>query len=228
MNKINLNNLQAPAVFKRKNIKRENHRAFNLETAQRAIGPLEKGCDIFGFNKGQFSKIDIIEHCLNQTGPADVSICTWSASSGDIQKAQTFLYNNSIKSLRFIVDFSFKARKPEFLDELIECFGADAVRLTVVHSKFVVIRNENWNIVIRTSMNLNHNPRFENFEITDSKEFADFFDEITDEIWARSEVSTRLDSVVKNAQKNFRQTSFLGLDKDNIKDLDKGVLLKCQ
>jgi len=31
------------------------------------------------FNKGQFSMIDLIGHCLESTGPADVTIATWTS-----------------------------------------------------------------------------------------------------------------------------------------------------
>lgn len=51
-------------------------------------------------------------------------------------------------------------------------------------SKYFLIRNETWNLVIRTSMNLNYNPRYENFEISDDKDFAEFHQTIIDEIWS--------------------------------------------
>ena len=48
----------------------------------------------------------------------------------------------------------------------------------------MTIRNRDWDIVVRTSMNLNENPRLENIEISESKEFADFFCHIADEIFS--------------------------------------------
>jgi hypothetical protein len=223
--KSSLKNLKQKTIFKRKPAKRKLTRQFNAETASRAIGRIEKGSEIFGFTKGQFSKIDVIEHCLEQTGPADVFICTWSASSGDIRRAHNFLSHSKIRSLKFIVDFSFKARKPAFLKELVDTFGVDCVRMTVVHAKFVLIRNENWNIVIRTSMNLNYNPRFENFEISESEDFADFIQNIVEEIWENSDAAESITKGTGVIQRRFKQMHLIdGFDKDNVLDLVPGEL----
>jgi len=221
--KKTLANLTSPTVFKRKNVKRKTERHFNKETAASAICTIEKSCEIFGFTKGQFSKIDVIEHVLAQTGPADVTICTWSASSGDIRRASNFLSNKFIKSLKFIVDVSFKVRQPAYLKELIDNFGTEAIRLTVVHAKFALIRNEKFNVIIRTSMNLNYNPRFENFEISENKFFADFMQNIVDEIWSNSDVSEKMNGNDQMPEHRAFVNMYLkdGLDKQNMNDLTR-------
>ena len=181
----NLKDLVSPGVLVRsKKKKRKMIRSVNKESAARAIGSLAPGCEIYGFTKGQFSCIDLIEHCLSCTGSADVFIATWSAAAGDIKRAHKFLNDGRIRSIKFLVDYSFQSRKPEFCQELVATFGEEVLRVTVTHAKYVLIRNEKWNLVIRTSMNLNYNPRFENFEISDDNEFADFQQVIIDEIWA--------------------------------------------
>jgi len=43
-------------------------------------------------------------------------------------------------------------------------------------------------LAIRTSMNLNHNPRLEDFEISDDPVLADYLDPVTAEIFARQDV----------------------------------------
>jgi hypothetical protein len=43
-----------------------------------------------------------------------------------------------------------------------------------VHAKFVLMQNNNWNIVVNTSMNLNANKTIENFQVIDDKELFDF------------------------------------------------------
>jgi len=185
----NLKDIKSPVIYKRQNRKRSIDRAFNGESAKKAIGEIKHGCEIYGFTKGQFSLIDVIEHCLTHTGPADVFIATWSAAAGDIQRAHKFLNNGKILSLKFLVDYSFQSRKPEFCKELVSTFGADAIRVTVTHAKYVLITNDEWNLVIRTSMNLNYNPRFENFEISDDKELALFQQAIVSEIWGNQEAA---------------------------------------
>jgi hypothetical protein len=180
-----LSGLEAPTVHKRRLTgHRDCRRALRKENAREAIGDLYAGCEIYGFTKGQFCLVHILEHCLDRVGPgADVDISTWSAASGDIQAAYRMMRLN-MRRLRFLVDFSFQSRKPKFCAELIETFGYDALRVTSVHAKFMTIRREPWNLVIRTSMNLNYNPRFENFEISDDPAMCDFMTAIMDEIWA--------------------------------------------
>jgi len=204
--KKNLKNIKSPTVHKRKRVRREVVRAVNTESAARAIGTLEPGCEIYGFTKGQFSCIDLIEHCLNCTGPADVFIATWSAAAGDIKRAHKFLTNGLIRSLRFLVDYSFQSRKPEFCQELVATFGYDVLRVTVTHAKYVLIRNEAWNLVIRTSMNLNYNPRFENFEISDDKAFADFQQAIIDEVWTGQDAAEGFEGRPQDNKDQFRKS----------------------
>lgn len=171
------------AAHKRRGVKRALQIGVRGENAAQVIGDLYPGCEIFGFTKGQFCIINVLEHVLNQVGPADVVICIWSAASGDIQAAHRMLSLNKIKSLKFIVDFSFKSRKPQFCEEMIDTFGGDSIRVTSCHAKFITVKSEKYNIVIRTSMNLNYNPRFENFEISDDLAMYAFMTEIVDEIW---------------------------------------------
>ena len=71
---------------------------------------------------------------------------------------------------------------------LLDKFG-DCIRTTRIHAKFFVIRNEKWNIVVRTSANLNKNLRLENFEIDENKDFADFFQKFFDEAFKQIAVN---------------------------------------
>ncbi len=224
MTKKNLKDIKAPVVHKRRKQARSLDRSFAGESAAKAIGELQPGCEIYGFTKGQFSLIDLIEHCLTCTGPADVFIATWSAAAGDIKRAHNFLKNGRIRSLRFLVDYSFQSRKPEFCQELVATFGFDAIRVTVTHAKYCLIRNEDWSLVIRTSMNLNYNPRFENYEISDDKDFADFQQAIIDEIWSGQDVAEGFKVRPQDNKEKFRksfqeQGSIFGEDFQDGRDL---------
>ncbi len=185
--KKNLKDMKAPSVHKRSNlgslVNRELKKSVRGENAKRSIGELYPGCEIYGFTKGQFSLIEILEHCIMEAGPAQVTICTWSAAAGDIQAANRLLSNKNITDLKFIVDYSFQARKPHFCKELIDTFGVECIRVTSIHAKFATVKSDKFNLTIRTSMNLNYNPRFENFEISDDPGLLAFMDEIVAEIW---------------------------------------------
>jgi len=160
---------------------REIRHLLGNENAFISIGKIYKNMEIYGLTKGQYSIINIIETILNQTGKSDVIISTWTAANAEIKKAEYFLKNGNINRLHFIVDRSFPTRQPRYYKQLIDTFG-DIVSLTNSHAKFVIIRNDEWNIVIRTSMNLNENKRLENFEISDDKQLVDYLLCICDDI----------------------------------------------
>lgn len=151
------------------------------ESAKKSIGKIYKGMEIFGLTKGQFSIINVIETVIEQTGPSDVVISTWTAAGDEIKKAEDFLNNGFINKLHFIVDRSFETRKKTYYDMLIKKFG-DIVSVTNTHAKFILISNDEWKISIRTSMNLNENKRLENFEISDCEKLFEYLSKISAEI----------------------------------------------
>ena len=174
-----------PTTIRRETVakKRLKRMALQATTAANCIGKIEKNCEIFGLTKGNFSLISILEHLIDQTGPADIVLSTWTAAAVDIQAAEKFLENKRIKSIQFLVDQSFRTRQAEYCARLVKAFGKEAIRFSCSHCKFVTITNENWNLVVRTSMNLNENRRIENFEISDDKDFSDFLLELRNELF---------------------------------------------
>ena len=159
-------------VVKRRKINREIRHLIAGELCHTAVGGITQGMEVFGLTNGQFSIINLIENALNQTGPADVDVSTWTAAGAEIRRFEAFLANENIKRLRFLVDRSFPARQPKYFQMLLDLFGEDVVRVARTHCKFVVIKNDEWNIAIRTSMNLNENVRTENFEMSDSPDLV--------------------------------------------------------
>ena len=156
-------------------------------SARDAIGELQHGQDVFILTFGQFSLIDAVVAILDQVGPADVAISTWTAADAHLERSRHLLESATIRSIRWIVDYSFESRQPEYCHHMRRLFGADCIRAIRTHAKFVTVRNYEWNVVIRTSMNLNENPRLEDLEITDDREFAEFFTRIVDEVFAEVE-----------------------------------------
>jgi len=154
--------------------------------ARAAVASLAPGVNVYGFTLGQFSISDLIAEVLEITGPADMDVSTWTASGAKIDEAFALFESGKIRRARFLLDPGFKNRQPKFADLLIRRFGADAVRTVANHAKFVVLRNDDWNVTIRTSMNLNNNPRLENYEINESAELADHMSAFMDYIFAVS------------------------------------------
>ena len=149
-----------------------------------AIGDLTQGCEIFILTYGQFSLIDAIAALLKKTGPADVILSTWTAGHTDLTTAANLLAGPEIKSFRMMVDRSFLTRQPGYCRRMIDLFGTDCLRTWRAHAKFAVIKNAQWTLAIRTSMNLNTNPRIENLEISDDPALCEFFVTIADDLFA--------------------------------------------
>lgn len=171
-----------PKTFKKSN-KEKKIRACKRGIASQAIGIIEKDTDTFVLTFGQFSKIDALMAILDQTGPAHVVISTWTAAHAHLDIAADLIASSDILSFRMIVDRSFRKRKPAFYMQMLQLFGNDSIREINAHSKFMIIKNDQWNIVVRTSMNLTGNRRLENIEISESKQFTDFMVKIVDDIF---------------------------------------------
>lgn len=174
-----------PAVVKRDTLKgRVVRRKLTSSICSDALGKITKGCEIYCLTMGKFSLIDVIEHVLDATGPADVVVSTWTAANADIGFARRLFDDGRITSLRFLVDYSFLVRQPAYAAGLRQAFGDDAIRVTKNHAKFVTVRNKTWNVALRTSMNLNECRRLENVEISEDARLCEFLAEVVETIFS--------------------------------------------
>lgn len=154
--------------------------------AAEAVKDLTPGARIVGLTAGQFSLLDIIRAVLEVTGPADVTLSTWTAGIRDAETAGWLLGSGALRSLRILTDRSFPTRQPQYCRRLVELFGEQAIVVTRTHAKFATVRNDAWSVAIRSSMNLNKNKRWEQFDIDDDPAVADLFDGFADRVAAAS------------------------------------------
>ena len=147
------------------------------------MADFDRGLETYCLTFGQFSLMDAIEAILEKTGPADVSLSTWTAGGADLSRSAEHLRDGNIRSLRFVCDCSFGQRQPGYLAQLRRLFGDDAIRTTRTHAKFAVITNDDWSVAVRTSMNLNENPRLESIEVSDDPTLAAFILRVVDELF---------------------------------------------
>lgn len=138
--------------------------------------------DVVGLTFGQFSLLDLIDAALEITGPADVAISTWSAGFYDVDAAKRFRDSGRLNGIRFVMDSSAK-RGQATVGDVGELFGLGSVRATRSHTKFALITNSNWSVVITSSMNLNLNPRCEQFEMTDDAGRCELFMQFVDALF---------------------------------------------
>lgn len=146
------------------------------QDATEAIGRLEPGFRISGFTKGQFSLLDLIRAIAMQIGPSALTISTWTAGIRDTENVGLLKAQGYFTQLRLLVDRSFPSRQPQYCADVRRVFGDDAIWMTRTHAKFALMRNNAWNVCIRSSMNLNRNPRYEHFDVDDDAELCEFFE----------------------------------------------------
>jgi len=153
-------------------------------SAAEAIAGLERdGCELVGLTRGQFSLSDLLVAVLDKTGPAALSISTWTAASTSVQSMLELLQTGQITGCRWLVDCTFVRRVPQLVAEIRRSFGDDAIRVTRTHAKFATVTNEDWQVAIRSSMNLNQNPRLESYEIGHDPQLCAWLEGVLSDVW---------------------------------------------
>lgn len=145
------------------------------DNAKVPVNKLEKNGRVLGLTDGNFSLIDMIHSILKKVGKADVIVCTWSAGIKDAHQIRWMLDTNLIQSFTIVTDHSYVTRQKKYALSLEQIFGKQNIRTSEVHAKFVLIKNNEWSICLRTSMNLNANKTTESFELEDDAEVYEFY-----------------------------------------------------
>jgi hypothetical protein len=147
----------------------------NFKKIDSVMEKFEKNCRILGITNGLFSLIDLINAISKKIGRCHVINVTWSAGIKDANQVKWLMDNERLFSFKLITDRSYKTRQKSYAISLDELFGTENIRTSDVHAKFVLLHNDQYNVTVRTSMNLNANKTTESFEIDESKEIFDFY-----------------------------------------------------
>jgi hypothetical protein len=134
---------------------------------------IEKESQVFGLTMGEFSLIDLIHSTLKKIGPSEVIVATWSAGIKDVNQVKWMVDTDLILDFKLLVDHSYVNRQKKYAASITDLFGKENIRTSEIHAKFVLLKNENFNVVITSSMNLNANKTCELFTIYESKEMFD-------------------------------------------------------
>lgn len=153
--------------------------------AGEAIKGFAKDTRVTGLTNGKFSLISLIRSVLDITGAANVIISTWSAGFYDANAINDLITCGKISDLKIILDRSFKTRQEQYSHHINKIFRPENIRTTDTHSKYVLIWNDEWNVCIRSSMNLNENKRCENFDLDNDTNIFNLFKEFSDELFAK-------------------------------------------
>ena len=155
-------------------------------SAAAVVAQLERdGSELVGLTRGQFSLTELVEAVLAKTGPTELSVSTWTAASASVEAMLRLLQTGQITGCRWLVDVTFTRRVPALAAEIRRQFGNDAIRVTRTHAKFVTVVNQEWQVAIRSSMNLNQNPRMESYEMGHDPELCNWLVGVLDDVWAK-------------------------------------------
>ena len=154
----------------------------SFKSAAEAIGPIEKEMSLFALTRGQFSMIDMIFHVLQEIGTANVSIWTWAIADYECEAMAGLMARQEIISARLVIDQSADRRNATIIEQWRQRFGDEQVRICKNHAKIARVWNADFRLLLRGSMNLNFNPRFEQADITEGGADFDLVERIESEL----------------------------------------------
>lgn len=154
----------------------------SFKTAADCIGQVESGMSLFAITRGQFSMIDAVMHVLDQVGPAKLSIWTWAIADYELQQFERMAADGRITGGVLVIDNSARKRNAGIIQAWKSRFGRESVRYVMNHSKIATIEGGGFRVLLRGSMNLNFNPRFEQLDVTEGGPDFDLVREIESEI----------------------------------------------
>jgi len=180
-------------------------------SAAEAIGPITPGLAVFLMTRGQFSMLDMILHVLDQIGPAAVSVWTWAVADYEVQALAGLMGRRSLTAGRLIVDRSAEVRLVATIDAWRARFGVESVRVCRNHAKIARVWNDHRRVVIRGSMNLNLNPRFEQADVTEGDAAFDLVAEIEDALPALPRLCSHHAAAAASQLGQFAQSDDLAM-----------------
>jgi len=151
--------------------------------AAQCIGTVEAGMALFAVTRGQWSMIDAVLHVLDQVGPSKLSLWTWTVAEYEVQVLKRLREDRRVTGGRLVIDAAARTKNAGIIAEWKGSFGDGSVRYVTNHSKIARIESASGlKFLLRGSMNLNFNPRFEQFDITEGGPDFDLVEEIEDEL----------------------------------------------
>lgn len=154
-----------------------------FSAAGESIGPLSAGMSMFAITRGQWSMIDAILWVLSQAGPSRLSVWTWTIAEYEVQVIERLLIDQQISQATMVIDHGARKKNAQILAQWRGRFGDDSVRYCLNHAKIATVESgSGLRILMRGSMNLNSNPRFEQFDLTEGGEDFDVVRNVENEL----------------------------------------------
>lgn len=148
-----------------------------------AIGNIHAGMSLFAITRGQWSMIDAVLHALDQVGASKLSLWTWTVAEYEVQVLTRLRTDQRVTGGRLVIDAGARVKNAAIIKEWKGAFGEGSVRYVTNHSKIARIESAGGlKLLLRGSMNLNFNPRFEQFDLTEGGPDFDLVESIEDEL----------------------------------------------
>ena len=144
------------------------------------LGKLITGQDKHYWSYGNYNMMRLIFWILEQTGPAEIIISTYSISPKTLQGIINRREKGIIKDIRFIIDNRVRSLSPKPFALLATNFK---YRCTSIHAKVACIWNESWKISVVSSQNATDNPKIERGTIYTSPEVFKFDKRILEDVF---------------------------------------------
>jgi hypothetical protein len=148
-----------------------------------AIGPIESGMALFAITRGQWSMLDALLHVLDQVGRSKVSIWTWTVAAYEVEVLTRVRMDRRITDGLLVIDYGARAKNATIVGQWQKTFGLESVKHCRNHAKIATVESESGlRCLLRGSMNLNHNPRFEQFDLTEGGGDFDVIRRVEDDL----------------------------------------------
>jgi hypothetical protein len=154
----------------------------SFKTAADCIGKVEPGMSLFAVTRGQFSMIDAVLHVLHELGPSTLTLWTWAIAEYEIERFNALRDCGHVTDATLMIDGSARERNAMPIASWRGRFGQNSVRLVSNHAKIATVDNGQLKVLLRGSMNLNFNPRFEQLDVTEGGPDFDLVREIESEL----------------------------------------------
>jgi hypothetical protein len=139
-------------------------------TAAEVLGALTADTAVCVVTRGQISMIDVIREAVRQLGAhgssVEASVWTWCIAAYEVEAFEYFLSGRELSAARLVIDRSAEQRNRPLIDRWRRAYGVSSVRVCLNHAKIATISNGRLRVAVRGSMNLNFNPRFEQFDLS--------------------------------------------------------------
>lgn len=146
------------------------------------LGGIVPGQDKHFWSFGNFNMMRLIFWVLEQTGPAEIIMSTYSISPKTIVGVLNRREKGTIRNIRFLVDNRVRSLSPKPFDMLVKNFD---YRCISIHAKVACIWNDNWNITIVSSQNATDNPKMERGTIFTGLDIFNFDKKVLEDAFIR-------------------------------------------